>query len=150
MWAIRYMESYRKSMKKALDKSLRFHPPKHIVELGKMASPILSLGNQTGEGWFLTAEMIELIESGTDNIICMQPFACLPNHVTGKGMIKALKEKYPKTNIVAVDYDPGASEVNQLNRIKLMLSVAFTKIEEQTLELPGNNGTCYSKRLPSC
>ena len=104
-----------------------------------MASPILSLGNQTGEGWFLTAEMIELIESGADNIICMQPFACLPNHVTGKGMIKALKEKYPKANIVAVDYDPGASHVNQLNRIKLMLSVAFKKIDEETLELPGNN-----------
>jgi len=140
MWAIRYMESYRKSMKKALDNSRRFHPPKHIAELGEMASSILSLGNQTGEGWFLTAEMIELIESGADNIICMQPFACLPNHVTGKGMIKALKAKYPKANIVAVDYDPGASEVNQLNRIKLMLSVAFTKLEDQTLELPGNVG----------
>ena len=82
--------------------------------------------------------MIELIESGADNIICMQPFACLPNHVTGKGMIKALKEKYPKANIVAVDYDPGASQVNQLNRIKLMLSVAFKKVEEETFELPGN------------
>ncbi|PRR81949.1 2-hydroxyacyl-CoA dehydratase [Clostridium vincentii] len=141
MWSIKYMESYRKSMKKALDKSSRFHAPKSIVDLGKMASPILSLGNQTGEGWFLTAEMIELIESGTDNIICMQPFACLPNHVTGKGMIKALKEKYPVANIVAVDYDPGASQVNQLNRIKLMLSVAFTKIEKQTFELPGNKAT---------
>lgn len=142
MLAIGYMESYRKTMKKVLDASKRFHAPKHIVELGKMASPILSLGNQTGEGWFLTAEMIELIESGADNIICMQPFACLPNHVTGKGMIKALKEKYPTANIVAVDYDPGASEVNQLNRIKLMLSVAFKKVEEKIIELP-------SEREPS-
>ena len=83
-----------------------------------------------GEGWLLTGEMMELIESGTDNIICMQPFACLPNQVTGKGMIKALRERYSLANIASIDYDPGASEVNQLNRIKLMLSVAFKKIEE--------------------
>lgn len=79
----------------------------------------------------LTAEMIELIESGTSNIVCLQPFACLPNHVTGKGMIKALKERYPKSNIVAIDYDPGASNVNQLNRIKLMLSVAFKNLGDE-------------------
>ncbi|MEQ8156001.1 MAG: hypothetical protein ABRQ25_14115, partial [Clostridiaceae bacterium] len=108
--------------------SERFHPPVSIYKLGDMASEILSLGHQTGEGWFLTAEMMELIESGVNNIICMQPFACLPNHVTGKGMIKALKHKYPLSNIVAVDYDPGASEVNQLNRIKLMFSTAFKNL----------------------
>ena len=129
--SIMYMETYRKTMKKCLENSDRFHGPKHIRELANMASPILSLGNQTGEGWFLTAEMIELIESGATNIACLQPFACLPNHVTGKGMIKALKEKYPKSNIVAIDYDPGASNVNQLNRIKLMLSVAFKNLEEK-------------------
>ncbi|EHI99432.1 CoA-substrate-specific enzyme activase [Clostridium sp. DL-VIII] len=129
--AIIYIESYRKTMKKALENSERFSKPKHIKELANMASPILSLGNQTGEGWFLTAEMIELIESGASNIVCLQPFACLPNHVTGKGMIKALKERYPKSNIVAIDYDPGASNVNQLNRIKLMLSVAFKNLEEE-------------------
>ena len=127
--AIMYMETYRSTMKKYLDRSNRFSSPKHIKELAKMASPILSLGNQTGEGWFLTAEMIELIESGTKNIACLQPFACLPNHVTGKGMIKTLKEKYSDSNIVAIDYDPGASNVNQLNRIKLMLSVAFKNID---------------------
>lgn len=130
--AIAVMETYRSTMKKALEKSKRFHKPRHIKELQKMASPILSLGNQTGEGWFLTAEMIELIESGTTNILCLQPFACLPNHVTGKGMIKTLKERYPGSNIVAVDYDPGASNVNQLNRIKLMLSVAFKNLKEET------------------
>ncbi|EKQ56241.1 MULTISPECIES: 2-hydroxyacyl-CoA dehydratase [unclassified Clostridium] len=130
--AIMYMESYRKTMKNCLEKSSRFSKPKHIKELAKMASPILSLGNQTGEGWFLTAEMIELIESGASNIVCLQPFACLPNHVTGKGMIKALKENYPNSNIVAIDYDPGASNVNQLNRIKLMLSVAFKNLEGET------------------
>ena len=78
--------------------------------------------------------MVELIESGVENIICMQPFACLPNHVTGKAMIKPLKQKYPKANIVAVDYDPGASEVNQLNRIKLMLSVAFKNLNDKRKE----------------
>lgn len=129
--AIMYMETYRKTMKKSLENSNRFSGPKHIRELADKASPILSLGNQTGEGWFLTAEMIELIESGATNIACLQPFACLPNHVTGKGMIKALKERYPQSNIVAIDYDPGASNVNQLNRIKLMLSVAFKNLEEK-------------------
>ncbi len=128
--AIMYMETYRSTMKKCLENSNRFSKPKHIKELAEMASPVLSLGNQTGEGWFLTAEMIELIESGASNIACLQPFACLPNHVTGKGMIKALKERYPKSNIVAIDYDPGASNVNQLNRIKLMLSVAFKNLED--------------------
>lgn len=139
-WARKYMESYRKTMKESLEVSNHFYPPKSIEELGNLASPIISLGNQTGEGWFLTAEMIELIESGAGNIICMQPFACLPNHVSGKGMIKALKERYPKANIVAVDYDPGASEVNQLNRIKLMLSVAFKHLDEKRISLPEYNG----------
>lgn len=127
--AIWYMERYRKTLKAELEKSSRFHAPKHIKELGDMASKVLSLGHQTGEGWFLTAEMMELIESGVNNIACLQPFACLPNHVTGKGMIKALKHRYPLSNITPVDYDPGASEVNQLNRIKLMLSVAFKNLE---------------------
>lgn len=122
---IRYFESYRREMRKALDKSIRFEPPVHIYDIAAKASNILSLGHHTGEGWLLTAEMIELIESGTPNIVCMQPFACLPNHVTGKGMIKELKRQYPEANIAAIDYDPGASEVNQINRIRLMLSVAF-------------------------
>ncbi|WP_373899066.1 acyl-CoA dehydratase activase-related protein [Haloimpatiens sp. FM7315] len=127
--AIRYIEHYRKHMKLALSKSKRFTAPKTIDELAKGARDILSLGNQTGEGWFLTAEMVELIESEVENIVCMQPFACLPNHVTGKGMIKELKRRYSGANIVPVDYDPGASEVNQLNRIKLMLSTAFDNLK---------------------
>lgn len=125
---INVIEYYRREMKIALDKSNRFEAPKSIEYLAEKASEILSIGNQTGEGWFLTAEMIELIEGGAPNILCMQPFACLPNHVTGKGMIKTLKNKYKEANIVAVDYDPGASEVNQLNRIKLMLAVAFKNL----------------------
>ncbi|MCX7884958.1 MAG: 2-hydroxyacyl-CoA dehydratase [Caloramator sp.] len=125
-------EYYRKVMKSALKKSKRFEPPRKIEELANKASQILSIGNMCGEGWLLTAEMIELIESGAPNIICMQPFACLPNHVTGKGMIKELRRRYPEANIVAVDYDPGASEVNQLNRIKLMLSVAFKNLNKDS------------------
>ena len=122
------IEYYRKPMVDALNNSLRFEAPKHIKALGKLAEPHLSLCNQTGEGWFLTAEMIELIHSGVGNIVCMQPFACLPNHITGKGMIKELKNSYPTSNIVAIDYDPGASEVNQINRIKLMLSGAYDNL----------------------
>jgi predicted nucleotide-binding protein (sugar kinase/HSP70/actin superfamily) len=118
------IERFRAPMVEALNRSERFGAPVHIREMGKLAEPVLSLGNQTGEGWFLTAEMIELIKSGVPNIVCTQPFACLPNHVTGKGMIKELRRLYPLSNIVAVDYDPGASEVNQLNRIKLMLAAA--------------------------
>ncbi|MFT8315927.1 MAG: acyl-CoA dehydratase activase-related protein [Clostridium sp.] len=125
------IEFYRKDMKKALRNSKRFEPPKAISELAAGVNGIVSIGNQTGEGWFLTAEMVELIESGTENIVCMQPFACLPNHVTGKGMIKELKRRYTYANIAAIDYDPGASEVNQLNRIKLMLSTAFKNMEKK-------------------
>ncbi len=99
-----------------------------------MASEIVSLGNQTGEGWFLTGEMIELIKTGVPNIVCIQPFACLPNHVVGKGVIKQLKKAYPQANIAAVDYDPGASEVNQLNRIKLMLSTARENLNKELSE----------------
>ena len=121
---ITYLENYRKVAKDAFAASSRFEPPVAIQKLADYASPIVSCGNQTGEGWFLTGEMIELIHSGVSNIVCAQPFGCLPNHVVGKGVIKELRHRYQDTNIVAVDYDPGASEVNQLNRIKLMLATA--------------------------
>ncbi|GAB6137449.1 acyl-CoA dehydratase activase-related protein [Halanaerobaculum tunisiense] len=120
---------YRRHMKAALQKSNRFTAPKSIYELAKGAKDHLSLGNHTGEGWFLTGEMVELIESGVKNILCLQPFACLPNHIIGKGMIKEIRNSYSDVNIKPIDYDPGASEVNQLNRIKLMLSVAFKKLD---------------------
>lgn len=116
---------------KALDKSKRFEAPCNIRDVAKMAKPFLSIGNQYGEGWFLTGEMVELIKTGTPNIVCIQPFACLPNHVVGKGVIKALKAEYPEANIVAIDYDPGASEVNQLNRIKLMLTSAKRALKQK-------------------
>ncbi|SJZ44279.1 2-hydroxyacyl-CoA dehydratase [Garciella nitratireducens] len=129
--AIQAIEFYRGVYRRALQKSKRFMVPSLIENIAKGASKVVSLGNQTGEGWFLTGEMVELIENGAKNIICMQPFACLPNHVTGKGMIKELKRLYPGTNIVAVDYDPGVSEVNQLNRIKLMISTAFENLKKE-------------------
>ena len=120
----RYIMGYREIMKRALAQSKRFSPPTSIEALAALASSVLSLGNQTGEGWLVTAEMMELLEQGTRNILCIQPLACLPNHVTGKGMFKPLKERYPQANIMPIDYDPGISSVNQQNRITLMLSVA--------------------------
>ena len=118
------LEFYRGRMKKYLRKSRRFEAPNSIYKMMKGVDDIVQLGNITGEGWFLTAEMVELIEEGAPSIACVQPFACLPNHVTGKGMIKELRRRYPKANISAIDYDPGSSEVNQLNRLKLLLSNA--------------------------
>ena len=126
---IRALEWFRAPATKAFEASRHFAPPTPIEKLAKMASGIVSLGNQTGEGWFLTGEMLELIHSGTENIVCTQPFACLPNHVVGKGVIKELRRLYPQSNVVAIDFDPGASEVNQLNRIKLMLSTANKNLE---------------------
>lgn len=96
-----------------------------------MAKDFVSLGNQTGEGWFLTGEMLELLHGGVGNIVCTQPFGCLPNHIVGKGVIKELRNNYPHANIIAVDYDPGASEVNQLNRIKLMLATAEKNMNQK-------------------
>lgn len=127
--AISALEAYRGFLRKELERSDRFTAPPHIEELAEYAKPIVSLGNQTGEGWFLTGEMVELIKQGAPNIVCTQPFACLPNHVVGKGVIKELRRKYPESNIVAIDYDPGASEVNQVNRIKLMLATAEKKLK---------------------
>lgn len=126
--SIKFIDFYRNVFKRAVKESKRFYFPRSIQETAAAAATIVSLGHQTGEGWLLTGEMVDLIENGVDNIICMQPFACLPNHVVGKGMIKELKRLYPQANIVAVDYDPGASEVNQLNRIKLMISTAFEQL----------------------
>lgn len=125
---IRLLEYLRKPVTNECKKSKHFNPPADIRVLGDMASEIVSLGNQTGEGWFLTGEMFELIHNNVPNIVCAQPFGCLPNHVVGKGVIKEIRLEHPEANIVAVDYDPGASEVNQLNRIKLMLATANKNI----------------------
>ena len=132
IWAIEHV--VRGASNKEFKKSKHFTPPNPIRQTVKFAEPIVSIGNQTGEGWFLTGEMVELIHEGVPNIVCTQPFGCLPNHVVGKGVIKALRKAYPESNVVAIDYDPGASEVNQLNRIKLMLSSAQKALREKENE----------------
>ena len=127
---IKYSEELRDIVRKELENHPFVHGPIKFKDLTKLVEPFVSFGNQTGEGWLLTAEMIELTESGAKNIVCMQPFACLPNHITGKGMIKELSERLG-SNIVSIDYDPGLSEVNQINRIKLMLSKAFKDFNQE-------------------
>jgi len=124
------INGYEKTVKKYISET-RYLPPTSIYKLAENVNPILSKGNQTGEGWFLTAEMIELIEEGISNIVCVQPFACLPNHIVGKAVIKKIKELHPEANIIAIDYDPGASASNQINRIKLMLSVANDNLKRK-------------------
>ncbi|MCP1101635.1 putative CoA-substrate-specific enzyme activase [Aequitasia blattaphilus] len=128
---IKAIEWLRKSATQAYKNSKHFTPPAKIEELADMTSEIVSIGNQTGEGWFLTGEMLELIENNVPNIVCTQPFACLPNHIVGKGVIKDLRRRHPLSNVVAIDFDPGASEVNQLNRLKLMLSTANKNLKAQ-------------------
>ena len=128
--ALKAIEHYREYVRKACRSSKRFEPDHYIEETALNAENILSVGNQCGEGWLLTGEMVDLINAGVKNILCLQPFACLPNHVTGKGMIKVLRSYDEDANIVAIDYDPGASHVNQLNRIKMMMSTAFKNLEK--------------------
>lgn len=128
---IKLLQFIRSTAVKEFSKSKHFSAPVPIRKLAEYAQPIVSLGNQTGEGWFLTGEMMELIHDGVTNIVCTQPFGCLPNHVVGKGVIKEIRRQYPLANIVAIDYDPGASEVNQLNRIKLMLSTANKNLRKE-------------------
>ncbi|MDR2465371.1 MAG: acyl-CoA dehydratase activase-related protein, partial [Streptococcaceae bacterium] len=127
---IKLIELIEKPMNKALIQSERFEGITSIYEIAENAEKIISPGNHTGEGWFLTGEMIELLKEDVNNIVCMQPFGCLPNHVVGKGVIKELRSQYPKANIAPIDYDPGASFVNQLNRIRLMLATAKKEMRE--------------------
>ncbi len=126
--ALDYVEWYRKPVQERLKKS-KYMAHCHIREIATKASSMISLGNQCGEGWLLTGEMLELIDRDVLNIVCLQPFGCLPNHITGKGMLKSLRKYNEKANIVSIDYDPGASNVNQLNRIKLMMATAYKNIE---------------------
>lgn len=128
LWA---MEKYDAPVRAAFEATHgKFEAHRSIHEMASRSTDIAQMGNQAGEGWYLTSEMVDMIEHGCPNIICAQPFACLPNHIVGKGMFRALRNRYPQANIVAVDYDPGASEVNQLNRIKLMLSTAVMHVGE--------------------
>ncbi|MGN0968912.1 MAG: 2-hydroxyglutaryl-CoA dehydratase [Oscillospiraceae bacterium] len=119
-----YVKKHQRAMIDALKRSGRFRAPGDFDELHHYIKGYLGDGNKMGEGWLLTAEMLELIHTGVPNIVCTQPFGCLPNHIVGKGMIRKLKDDYPWSNIVAIDYDPGATKINQENRIKLMLANA--------------------------
>ena len=133
--AIKLIDILEKDERIALANSKKgYLQPCDIWELEDKVKNILSIGNQTGEGWFLTAEMIEYIEHGIPNIVCVQPFACLPNHVVGKGVIKTIRNTYPEANISPIDYDPGASEANQTNRIKLLMTVAKDNLKKQQAE----------------
>ena len=133
--AIKLIDILEKDERIALASSKKgYLQPCNIWDLEDKVKDILSIGNQTGEGWFLTAEMIEYIESEIPNIVCVQPFACLPNHVVGKGVIKTIREKYPYANISPIDYDPGASEANQTNRIKLLMAVAKDNLRREQKE----------------
>ena len=133
--AIKLIDILEKDVKLALASSKKgYLQPCNIWHLEDKVKDVLSIGNQTGEGWFLTAEMIEYMENDIPNIICVQPFACLPNHVVGKGVIKTIRQKYPDANISPVDYDPGASETNQANRIKLLMTVAKDNLLRQKNE----------------
>jgi predicted nucleotide-binding protein (sugar kinase/HSP70/actin superfamily) len=120
----RYIEDLQSIMIDAVKTQPCFRPMGRFSDLQQLIKGYLGYGNKMGEGWLLTAEMLELIHTGTNNIVCTQPFGCLPNHVVGKGMIRALKDDFPDSNIVAIDYDPGATKINQENRIKLMISNA--------------------------
>ena len=131
---IELVYSIRKPVDNALRLSQRFHYASHIDEIAAMARPLISLGAQCGEGWMLVGEMRELMKEDVKNIVCLQPFGCLPNHIVGKGMMKPLRQLDPEANIVAIDYDPGASQVNQLNRIKLMMANASSRLE--TVSVP--------------
>ena len=122
-----YVEKCQRAMIAAMKKG-GFRAPGTFEDLRRLIQGYLGEGNKMGEGWLLTAEMLELIHSGTPNIVCTQPFGCLPNHIVGKGMIRKLKDDYPFSNIVAIDYDPGATKINQENRIKLMLAVAKERL----------------------
>ena len=131
---INIVEQYRKPVRKALRESKRFNEPEYIDQIVEYADTVTSLGNQAGEGWLLAGEMVELIHAGAPNIVCIQPFGCLPNHITGKGVMKKIRAEYPEANIVAIDYDPGASEVNQINRVKLMMSQARDTLKQKELQ----------------
>lgn len=145
---IKALEKFRNTARVELENSRHFTPPAHIEHLAEMAAPHVGIGNETGEGWFLTGEMMELLDEGVPNIVCCQPFGCLPNHVVGKGVIKELRATHPDANIIAVDYDPSASEVNQLNRIKLLLNTAQKNLEaEKKAAEAGRNKDEHEREL---
>ena len=144
--------SYLGRLEKIIIKTLKgigYHAPLPFKELLKLADGIIGRGDKMGEGWLLTAEMVELIRSGYENIICAQPFGCLPNHICGKGMINKIRELYPTANITPIDYDPGATRVNQENRIKLMLAVGRERLRETVGALKPTPAPTEARSVPA-
>lgn len=137
---LKYFSRTENAMQKAL-RDNGFHAPLSFAELSKLPNGVIGMGDKMGEGWLLPAEMIELVKTGYENIVCAQPFGCLPNHICGKGMINRIRELYSQANITAIDYDPSATRVNQENRIKLMLAVARERLEEKEAPAPAKPET---------
>jgi predicted nucleotide-binding protein (sugar kinase/HSP70/actin superfamily) len=133
-WASLFLVAKQKQMVRAIKRHGVFTAPAEFERVEEMAEGYIGHGVKMGEGWLLTAEMLELIHAGVNNIVSAQPFGCLPNHIVAKGMIRKIKDNFPYANIVAVDYDPGASRINQENRIKLMLANAKQYAERVTPE----------------
>ena len=129
--ACRFLLNKERDLIAAMEAHGRFTPPTLFTRTMELVQGTISMGVKMGEGWLLTAEMLELADKGVSNIVCTQPFGCLPNHICGKGMINKIRELYPQANITPIDYDPSATRVNQENRIKLMLAVARERLEEQ-------------------
>ena len=134
-WILKYIEGMESVMIRVL-KNYGYHAPLPFRELIKLTDGVIGIGDKMGEGWLLTAEMIELVRAGYENIVCAQPFGCLPNHICGKGMINKIRELYPEANITPIDYDPSATRVNQENRIKLMLAVGRERLAERQAAAP--------------
>lgn len=126
----KYLLARQRDIISAIEKEGSFTPPTPFEHVVSLTDGYISTATKMGEGWLLTAEMLELIDSGTNNIVCAQPFGCLPNHICGRGMMKLIKDRNPQVNLVAVDYDPGATKVNQENRIKLMLAVGRENMQQ--------------------
>lgn len=126
---LKYLIMYEEMIIKAVKKFSNFTAPSPFTHLKSLAEEVISRGCKMGEGWLLTAEIVDLVRNGYENVVCAQPFGCLPNHIVGKGMIRKIKSLYPKANIVPIDYDPSATKVNQENRLKLMLAVARENLE---------------------
>ena len=138
-FSAKLLESYfRDPMRKALKASHRFKTFPTTKKLYEKSKELVHVCNLMGEGWLLTAEMMEFIESGAPNIVCVQPFGCMPNYITGKGVFKVMKNKYPNANIISVDYDAGASKTNQTNRIKLMMSNILHSSDTKAEQTPKN------------
>lgn len=133
------MENCQKDIINAVARHSDFRKPETFQHIKKLVTDYMGHGNKMGEGWLLTGEMLELVSSGIQNVVCTQPFGCLPNHIVGKGMIRRIKDNMPEANIVAIDYDPGATRINQENRIKLMLANAKIAAQRAEAEKAGQN-----------